>query len=236
MYFATAKNTTARIESTGEGNRIHLSQDTADHLVAANKGHWIKAREDMVSAKGKGLMATFWLNTKFKTGTASSSGGVSSERHTIDFGSASAADGDHLSENTSKVDRRAQEAKISAVNSRMERLVNWNVDVMLRVIKLIVARRASCPSGGDVINARALNSLTANHGKRTVIDEVQEIIHLPEFDAMAAQNQPAPDSIKLSGEVMSQLRKYVQVTNHVLECSSVTADAKHISHFKKFCS
>jgi hypothetical protein len=45
------------MESTGVPNRIHLSQSTADLLVEASKGHWVKPREDLVTAKGKGYVA-----------------------------------------------------------------------------------------------------------------------------------------------------------------------------------
>ncbi len=55
-------NTAARMESTGAPGKIQISQDTADLLVAAGKSHWLTAREDVVYAKGKGEMSTFWLN------------------------------------------------------------------------------------------------------------------------------------------------------------------------------
>lgn len=47
-------NTTARIESNGASNRIHCSEETANLLIAAGKGHWVAAREDKIHAKGKG--------------------------------------------------------------------------------------------------------------------------------------------------------------------------------------
>ena len=46
-------NTTARIESTGEKNKIHLSQATADLLIQSGKKHWVITRKDKVVAKGK---------------------------------------------------------------------------------------------------------------------------------------------------------------------------------------
>ena len=46
-------NTAARMETTGVRNKIHLSQETADLLVEANKSHWIESRKDIVVAKGK---------------------------------------------------------------------------------------------------------------------------------------------------------------------------------------
>ena len=49
-------NTCARIESTGIPNRIHLSQATADLLVEASKSKWVKPRDELVHAKGKGYV------------------------------------------------------------------------------------------------------------------------------------------------------------------------------------
>jgi Adenylate and Guanylate cyclase catalytic domain len=52
----------ARMESNGQRNCIHLSQATADLLTEAGKGHWIYPRADLVNAKGKGSMQTYWVN------------------------------------------------------------------------------------------------------------------------------------------------------------------------------
>lgn len=59
--FGDTINTAARIESTGEPNRVHLSRETAELLEAAGKGDWLIPREKSVSAKGKGELTTFWL-------------------------------------------------------------------------------------------------------------------------------------------------------------------------------
>lgn len=42
------------MESCGVPGRIQLSQETADQLVASGKQDWVKKREDVVDAKGKG--------------------------------------------------------------------------------------------------------------------------------------------------------------------------------------
>ena len=47
------------MESNGEPNRIHISQATADLMMAANKGSWLTKREEVVAAKGKG-MSKLW--------------------------------------------------------------------------------------------------------------------------------------------------------------------------------
>lgn len=51
--FGDSMNTAARMESTGERDKIHLSQETANLLIQAGKGHWVVPREEKVIAKGK---------------------------------------------------------------------------------------------------------------------------------------------------------------------------------------
>ena len=51
-----------RIESSGAPNKIHLSQETADLLVAAGKAQWLRARKDKVNAKGKGELQTYLVS------------------------------------------------------------------------------------------------------------------------------------------------------------------------------
>jgi len=61
QLFGDTVNTAARMESTGQQNRIQVSQNTADLLIAAGKERWLTAREELVNAKGKGQLQTYWL-------------------------------------------------------------------------------------------------------------------------------------------------------------------------------
>ena len=45
-------NVTSRIESASAKNKIHLSEQTADLLVAAGKDAWVEQRESKIVAKG----------------------------------------------------------------------------------------------------------------------------------------------------------------------------------------
>jgi class 3 adenylate cyclase len=63
QLFGDTVNTASRMESTGEKNRIQISGVTADLICDAGKGHWFIPREDLVDAKGKGKLQTFWLNS-----------------------------------------------------------------------------------------------------------------------------------------------------------------------------
>ena len=66
QLFGDTVNTAARLESSGEGNRIHISEQTAHLIIAAGHESWVKEREDFVHLKGKGAMKTYWLSTQRK--------------------------------------------------------------------------------------------------------------------------------------------------------------------------
>jgi hypothetical protein len=66
QLFGDTVNTAARMESNSERNRIQVSQSTADLLIADGKGHWLTPRNDLINAKGKGLLQTFWCEPQSK--------------------------------------------------------------------------------------------------------------------------------------------------------------------------
>lgn len=52
----------SRMESTGVRNKIQVSQATADLLTAGGFHKWLTPREDLVHAKGKGTLQTYFVN------------------------------------------------------------------------------------------------------------------------------------------------------------------------------
>ncbi len=59
--FGDTINTASRMESTGRPNKIQISTQTAQLLEDSGLSHWFTPREDLVFAKGKGELQTFWL-------------------------------------------------------------------------------------------------------------------------------------------------------------------------------
>lgn len=52
------------MESTGQPWKIQASEATAELLRQAGKGDWLRAREELVEAKGKGTMQTYWVEVR----------------------------------------------------------------------------------------------------------------------------------------------------------------------------
>jgi hypothetical protein len=173
------------MESNGARNRIHLSQETTSLLEAAGK-LWTRPREDLVRAKGKGELQTFWLELsnearRSRNGSTASSGGGSK--------SASASD---LEDVNAVLTPRTKKAKVTQnreLEEKKERLVQWNTDVFCRLLKQVIARNRAADKAA-ITKARKEDSSMELMGKQagaTVIDEVVEIITLPELNVVAAR-------------------------------------------------
>lgn len=61
QLFGDTMNSASRIQSTSHKGKVQLSTETANLLIEAGKAHWIEPREDLVEAKGKGTIQTYWL-------------------------------------------------------------------------------------------------------------------------------------------------------------------------------
>ena len=77
QLFGDTVNTAARMESNCRKGKIQVSETTANCLRADGKGGWLIPRKDVVQAKGKGAMQTYWIepttNKQSSIGTRTSS-------------------------------------------------------------------------------------------------------------------------------------------------------------------
>jgi Adenylate and Guanylate cyclase catalytic domain len=117
QLFGDTVNTASRMESNGVPNRIHTSQETAKLLIDAGKDRWVEPRDQLVQAKGKGTIQTYWAEPtkQFAADTARESNTETSLSH--------------CNENGEYADQAA--------------LINWIVDIFSSLTKLVVAHRRS---------------------------------------------------------------------------------------------
>ena len=198
-------NTAARMESTGRPGYIQLSGETANLLIAAGRESWIRPRDDRVEAKGKGILQTYWLVYEGRgTDDAHSSSGDSDRDVDRPLGLPPGSD------QASNADQ-VQEALTLVSIDKHQRLVDWNVEILQRLLKQIVARRqcleASKPRHS--IHSKVGPPQYTPTMNQTVLDEVCEIITLPKFDAEAVRKQVKPESIVLGEQVLEQLQSFV---------------------------
>lgn len=62
QIYGDTVNTSSRMESNGLRGKIQVSETTAKLLIAADKASWLKKRDTLVAAKGKGDMQTYWVH------------------------------------------------------------------------------------------------------------------------------------------------------------------------------
>ena len=220
-------NTAARMESTGAPSRIQVSKECAELLIAAGKSNWVKEREEKVRAKGKGELQTYWLEIRHEGAQSVTSGSSNSDGYHED------------SDSNLRMPQLA--AKIidgptaRPLDAKAKRLVDWNCDQMIRLLKLVVARRSAMQRRGSVDATNLTGSTTENFMNRnlrkvgTVLEEVREIITLPKFDPKVYRNHDDPDSVVLDDEVLSQLHDYVS-TIATLYRDNPFHNFEHASH------
>ena len=184
QLFGDTVNTAARMESTGIINRVHMSHTTATLLMEASKGHWVQPRDEIVYAKGKGDMKTYWL----------------------------VMDDDQKSSRRSNSSRNSEMTDSSVdqfvgmnclgLDEKTQRLANWNAEVLLRFLKLIVNKRSK---NNDIdLKKDAWDGVV--EANVAVVDEVAEIITLPTFSKVAGADNV---SVTLPEEIELQLCEYV---------------------------
>jgi hypothetical protein len=211
------------MESTGLPGRIQISQDTAELLISAGKVAWITKRDEKVVAKGKGEMQTYWLSP----GEQGSDKASSHETASSHSESNASERGDLEAEGTA--DGQVVMKSVAVNAGKQKRLIEWNVDVLLRLLKQIVARRRACGLSEHGSNCVESKVQFVEPGK-TVIDEVREIIVLPKFNAKAATKHEDPDSIVLPGEVVEQMYDYVANIASIYNDSNPFHNFEHASH------
>lgn len=189
QLFGDTMNTASRMESTGIKGKIQISEDTAELLRSSGKGRWLRRRADTIIAKGKGEMQTFWL--------------VVSSREDSDQteGSTRGSEGAEIEEIKSVA------PVVASSDNKTNRLIEWNVEVLLRFLKQIEARRRLLVKNNPNRKADA-DENAIESDDHMVIDEVREIITLPD-DIVSDDITVSDQSVTLHPAVAAELKDFV---------------------------
>eukprot|EP00980_Cylindrotheca_fusiformis_P030525 scaffold24977_cov235-Cylindrotheca_fusiformis.AAC.1 len=199
QLFGDTMNTASRMEHTGERNRIQLSQTTAHLLTEAGFFQWIMPRGNKIYVKGKGNMQTYWLRQSKarKVKQPDLKSGIPPVEESLD----TEEESDTLDEMGLGFDGDTDQ-----VMTKIERLVEWNVEVLTSLLQQIIASR-----GGVVDDIGTLYSAEKKIGSGggTVLDEFTPIISLKRLEAEDLRARRRPSSIEIGDEAKSQLRNYL---------------------------
>jgi Adenylate and Guanylate cyclase catalytic domain len=186
QLFGDTVNTASRMESTGAKNQVQISEETKECLVLAGKGHWATARADKIIAKGKGELQTYWLSVGAGSDMTSRSSGRTENTHDIEVNIEEVASGTKLTR-------------------KDERLVQWNVEVLVKVLKRIAARRQLLGVRPDTEGILTAKERSMTKMSTLVVDELKEVITLPEWQ----RSKKAAVAVELDPLVSSQLYDFV---------------------------
>jgi hypothetical protein len=210
QLFGDTVNTAARIESTGKFNKIQVSEETASLLREAGNPDWLRKREGMVCAKGKGNLQTYWLLTRKEEAAALAGGGIMGA--TIHSSRASLKP---LPTTIVKAGVKLSASSFAHIEQmlspRLRRLCQWNSTMLTRLLKRIVAHRNAARRPKQD-SEEALSTLEAQISQEhAVLEEVVDVIALPGIDPVVFQrmNKNPSEEVVLSKDVMDQIRLFV---------------------------
>ena len=204
QLFGDTVNTAARMKSNCLANRIQCTESTAALLQASDKGKWLRKRDELVAAKGKGQVQTYWILPRAAAGGKLNSDG---ELEFVDESLEPGAGGPIIN----------MPAQIHA----KQRLIDWHVELLSSYLRRIEARRQEVALNFErPVNSRVASVDFEFKEGSSAVDEVTEIIKLPGMDpveklAMSKTRSRKkrvsqtitvpPESIELDFEVVAQV-------------------------------
>jgi 3'5'-cyclic nucleotide phosphodiesterase len=147
----------------------------------------------VVSVKGKGDMKTFWLSVSSHRGNSNSISDRTASTASVNM------DDEHKEEH-------ADVPSNGLLDAKTKRLVQWNVEILLRQLKQIVAHREARSTLSSEEDAPIEDRYS--EGKiACCLDEVKEIITLPGF--LDVKQDIDAESVQIDDSVIKQLYSYM---------------------------
>lgn len=172
---------------------------------------WARPREDLVRAKGKGELQTYWLEFATKSSPSTRTGSTTSSAEVSHMASTDLDDSKWVHPGLRSNAKRAPKKQNKLLDEKLQRLVDWNSDVLCRILKQIVGRNRAMDKATKTKTSPVESSedFIGRTVGATVIDEVVEIVELPELNALAAHHLYSHEEIMLDPIVVQQIRGYI---------------------------
>lgn len=229
QLFGDTVNIAAAIEHTGSRERIQVSEQTAGLLTASGKHDWLTPREDLVEGKGQERLKTFWLQLKSEQAAAlgQTMGSNIGDEDKVNTEETEVEHKNGITVVSSgRRDRPSMKSSIANRERRLQRLVDWNCELLAQLLKQVVARRHALNLQST--SGEKLTKMATLIGDGTmVVDEVAEIIDMPDFKACTKSFEP----VQLTDSVMTQLHQYVSAIAS-LYLDNPFHNFEHASHGK----
>ena len=163
-------------------NKIHISTETADMLIASGKSSWITPRDDKILAKGKGILSTYFLVSARPEETQAFARTVSTD---------------------------STATPSSEEESMDTRFIDYNTEVLKKLLtRCSLQRKASTTKS---FSEEELVRLESETGLSSVLDEYQEVIPFSRLCSKPISMGDGVESgVELDTKVSRQLRQYVQ--------------------------
>ena len=207
QLFGDTVNTCARIQTSSDPGRIHVSTEAADRLLKKGKGTWLRKRKGTVKLRGKGEVETYWLalKTAHKGGKRVSSDSfdkmIMIEEQDGDTGSDTKSDSELSWNNFGDLDEEANET-----DDKLQRLVDWNANVLADLIKQILSSR-DWSSASDLVAIEKVEKAIGNNG--TVLEEFKDIIEVSPGGIVDTEQGEEKTVAQFDDTAMEQLRDFL---------------------------
>jgi len=119
----------------------------------------------------------------------------------------------------------------STLCAKQLRLVQWNSEILSKVLKDVIASREISGVKPDPLASIQMLEKEQLQCDLLVLEEVQDVIVLPKFDGKATKNQKEEDNDNLTNAVKEQLLNYVH-TLAAMYYANPFHNFEHASHVR----
>ena len=225
QLFGDTMNAASRMESSLDPSSIQVSQETSTLIISGGKEHWLTLREAIISIKGKVSidedsqcsisLQTFWLKPRRKTSARKGSNEIVSNDFMAPPGS---------SKLWGHIDIEESMPSQYSLSGKEDRLIDWNVEVLLGFLEKVVSRRFVAQG-----RTRWTHPEHTREDSCGVLEEITETIVLPVFDPKVAKRSDNC-SRTLPNEIKSQLREFVAAIASLYRGNNQFHNFEHASH------